>query len=207
MPNTLANTKKRLLQGTIARFVDGKWADSTGGALPGTLVALGTTEALQCWSDGKPTDTITEHPLPKVEDLNAQIPEAEWEAGPDGKPRAPWVHQYVAYLFDPVSAETYTYLNSTFGAKIAVQRLAERVETMQRLRGDNALPIVKLESKPMKTKFGTKQRPEFTITEWRRFGTNGGDEIKAIEHKPLGKSIAPPTVSEELDDAIPTFGA
>jgi len=109
MNSVVENTKKRLLQGTIARFVDGKWADSTGGALPGQLVALGTTEALQCWSGGKPTDTITEHPLPKVEDLNAQIPEAEWEEGPDGKPRAPWVHQYVVYLFDPVSAETYTY--------------------------------------------------------------------------------------------------
>src|SRR5262249_44520099 len=170
MNSVVENTKKRLLQGTIARFVDGKWADSTGAVLPEKLIALGTTEALQCWSDGKPTDTITEHPLPNIDDLNGQIPVEEWEKGPDGKPRAPWVHQYVVYLFDPVSAETYTYLNSTFGAKIAVERLAERVANMQRLRGDGALPVVKLDSRPMKTRFGTKSRPEFTIVEWRKFG-------------------------------------
>jgi hypothetical protein len=76
--------------------------------------------------------------------------------------------------------------------------LRRGLKFLQRLRGGNALPVVKLESKPMKTKFGTKQRPEFTVVEWREIGANGG-EVKAIEHKP----VAAPTVAEELDDEIP----
>src|SRR6516165_615306 len=109
-----------------------------------------------------------------------------------GKPKAPWVLQHVAYFIDPVSAESYTFINGTFGARLAVEKLQDRVANMQRLRG-NALPVVKLESKPMKTKFGTKQRPEFTVVEWREIGTNGG-EVKAIEHKAVGKPVAQPTV-------------
>jgi hypothetical protein len=208
MTNQIENPK-RLIRGTIIRCVDGKWADSSGLQPPDNLIALGTTQALQCWQGGKPTDTVmarADKPLPDVSELNSQVPEAEWEAGLDGKPRAPWVLQHVAYFVDPVSMETFTYLNGTFGAKLAVEKLQDCVANMQRLRGGNVLPIVKLESRPMKTRFGTKQRPEFKIVEWRQVGDNGGN-IKAIEHQPVGKPVTPPTVSEELDDAIPTFGA
>jgi len=202
-------TSNRLIKGTIIRCVDGKWADAVGTPPPERLVALGTTQAIQCWSGGKPTDTVVASPgkpLPSVDELNGQIPEEEWEKGLDGKPRAPWVLQYVAYLVDPVSCEAYTFINGTFGAKIAVERLAERVATMHQLRGGAAVPVVKLESRPMKTKFGTKQRPEFAIVEWREFAGDGG-EVRAIEHKPAGKPVRAPTASEELNDAIPSFGA
>jgi hypothetical protein len=200
------DTNTRLIRGSILRCVDGKWADAIGTPPPALLVALGTTTALQCWSGGKPTDVVIAKPgvpLPDVDELNGQIPQEEWEKGLDGKPRAPWVKQHVAYLVDPVSGEAYTFINGTFGAKIAVERLADRVANMQRLRGGNALPVVKLESRPMKTKFGTKQRPEFTIVEWREIG--GGEQVKAIEHKPVGKPVVAPTVSEELNDALPSF--
>jgi hypothetical protein len=200
------DTNTRLIRGSILRCVDGKWADAIGTPPPALLVALGTTTALQCWSGGKPTDVVIAKPgvpLPDVGELNGQIPQEEWEKGLDGKPRAPWVKQHVAYLVDPVSGEAYTFINGTFGAKIAVERLADRVANMQRLRGGNALPVVKLESRPMKTKFGTKQRPEFTIVEWRAIG--GGEQVKAIEHKPVGKPVVAPTVSEELNDALPSF--
>jgi hypothetical protein len=206
MPNI--ETSNHLIKGSILRCVDGKWADASGTPPPALLVALGTTTALQCWSGGKPTDTVKAEPgkpLPDVDELNSQIPVEEWEKGLDGKPRAPWVKQYIAYLVDPVSCEAYTFINGTFGAKLAVERLAERVATMQRLRGGAALPVVKLESRPMKTKFGTKQRPEFAIVEWREFASDGG-EVRAIEHKPEGKPLKAPTASEELNDAIPTFG-
>jgi len=119
----------------------------------------------------------------------------------DGKPRAPWVLQHVVYLLDPRSAESFTFLNSTWGARIAVDRLADRMENMRKLRGGNPHPVVKLESRKMKTKFGEKPRPEFTITKW--VDMPGGGDIRAIEHKPDIKAIAPPTVSEELNDEIP----
>jgi hypothetical protein len=203
MSNTNAT---RLIRGTILRCTDGKWSDTLGGDPPPLLIALGTTQALQCWKDSKPTDVVMAEkgkPLPDVDELNSQIPESEWEKGLDGKPKAPWVLQHVAYFIDPVSAESYTFINGTFGARLAVEKLQDRVANMQRLRG-NALPVVKLESKPMKTKFGTKQRPEFTVVEWREIGTNGG-EVKAIEHKAVGKPVAQPTVGEELNDEIPPW--
>jgi hypothetical protein len=201
----MSNTSERLIKGTILRCVDGKWADGVGAPPPALLIALGTTQAVQCWSGGKPTDAVMAQPgkpLPDVDELNSQIPQEEWEVGLDGKPKTPWVLQHVAYFIDPVSAESYTFINGTFGARLAVEKLADRVANMRRLRGGNALPVVKLESRPMKTKFGTKQRPEFTIVEWRDVGGDG-DEVKAIEHQPVGKPIAPPTASEELNDEIP----
>ena len=203
MSNTNAT---RLIRGTILRCTDGKWSDTLGGDPPPLLIALGTTQALQCWKDSKPTDVVMAEkgkPLPDVDELNSQIAESEWEKGLDGKPKAPWVLQHVAYFIDPVSAESYTFINGTFGARLAVEKLQDRVANMQRLRG-NALPVVKLESKPMKTKFGTKQRPEFTVVEWREIGANGG-EVKAIEHQPVGKPVAQPTVGEELNDEIPPW--
>jgi len=201
----MSNTNAaRLIRGTILRCTDGKWVDGLGSQPPALLIALGTTQAVQCWSGGKPTDVIMAEngkPLPDVDELNSQIPVEEWEKGLDGKPKAPWVLQHVAYLIDPVSAESFTFVNGTYGARLAVEKLQDRVANMQRLRGGNALPVVKLESRPMKTKFGTKQRPEFTVVEWREIGANGG-EVKAIEHQPVGKPVAPPTVSEELNDDI-----
>ena len=94
----------RIIQGVILRCVDGHWSDRDGLTPPAELLAMGTTTALQCWQDGTPTDTVVERPgkpLPDVNELNAQIPEAEWEEGIDGKPRPPWVMQFVVYLIDP----------------------------------------------------------------------------------------------------------
>jgi hypothetical protein len=38
---------------------------------------------------------------------------------------------------------------------------------MRKLRGEHVVPVVELSAKPMKTQFGTKQRPHFNITDWR----------------------------------------
>jgi hypothetical protein len=195
----------KLLQGTVARFNSGTWADASGAALPEELIVTGTTHALQCWKDEKPTDVITEHPLPDLDELNNQIPVEEWEKGMDGKPRPLWVLQHITYLLDPRSAESFTFLNSTWGARIAVDRIRDRMDNMRKLRGGNPHPVVKLESRKMKTKFGEKPRPEFTITRW--VDMPGGGDVRAIEHKPDLKALAPPTVAEELNDAIPNFGA
>ena len=91
--NDMAKREKpRLIQGVIAKCVDGRWADSDGLPLPAELLVVGTTRALQCWKDQYPVDTIIEQPdepLPDVDELNAKIPEHEWELGLDNKPRPP----------------------------------------------------------------------------------------------------------------------
>ena len=98
----------------------------------------------------------------------------------------------------------YTFSNSTVGARIAVGRLADRVQMMRAMRAPTVVPVVKLSSKIMVTKYGEKARPDFEIVEWRNLG--GGGEPAAIEHKSddkPGTAVKPVTASEELNDQIP----
>src|SRR5262249_4078182 len=157
---------ERLIQGDLLKCVDGRWTPQP----PPELLVVGTTRALQCCSGGMPIDTIVERsgePLADIDELNSEIPQQEWKPGLDGKPRAPWQLNFVVYLANLQTADTYTFANSTTGARIAWQRLTDKIAMMQRLRGKDVTPLVRLESKEMKTNFGKKLRPEFTIIEFR----------------------------------------
>jgi hypothetical protein len=200
------SSENRLIQGEIIRFADGKWSTKEGVAMSPdlTLLAVGTTRALQRWEARMPVETIIERPgerLPDLAQLNEAIPEEQWEAGLDGKPHPPWVLQSVVYLLNPVDAASFTYLNSTAGARIAVERLAEKVGRMRMLRGSRVLPVVTLDSKPMKTKFGTKARPEFTVIDWRDFG-GASQSLPSPGQKALGKAVPAIDMAEELNDEI-----
>jgi hypothetical protein len=194
----------RIIQGVILRCVDGHWTDRDGLTPPAELLAMGCTRALQCWQNQKPVDSILEQPgepLPDADELNSQIPQNEWELDPNnGQPKPPWVLQHICYLIDPHTAETYTFINSTKGAQIAVERLEDKFKWMRALRG-NVVPIVKLDSRPMKTNFGQKMRPEFTVIEWRELGQNGG----ALEQKAVPQiEQAKPGPAEQLDQFATT---
>jgi hypothetical protein len=201
-----------VIKGTIARCVDGVWTAKDGSDLPERLFALSTAQALQRWYDNKPIKTLIKmpgKPLPDIDALNAAIPKDEWEKDDDDEPRKPWVRQFIVYLLDPKDASVYTFINSTVGASIAVDRLKERVKWMRALRGSNVVPIVELGAKPMKTKHGTKQRPEFIIHDWRELG--GGQQLDAqqvkappaIEH--VGEPVEQPTTEEVLNDELPPW--
>ena len=233
MSGVVKHESRRLIRGVIAKCVDGRWADADGLPLPERLLVVGTTRALQCWREQMPVDTIIEEPgepLPDVDELNAQVPQNEWEDGLDGKPRPPWQRNYVAYLVNAETGDFYTYLNSTVGARIAFDRLNDRLEVMRRLRGMNVMPVVALDSRPMKTNFGQKLRPEFRILEWLEMAA----ATPAITHQPaapqvehtvapseqstakppaqptkpknkktkIGKPVEPVSVAEELNDEI-----
>jgi hypothetical protein len=197
----------RLIQGTIIKCVDGHWSAKDDTALPPgmRLIALATAQALQRWQDQMPVETIVKRPgqpLPDVDELNAKIPQKKWEKGLDGKPRPPYSHQYIVYLLNPADASLFTFINNTLGAMIAVERLKDKVKWMRGLRGARVVPVVELSSKLMKTKVGVKQRPEFTIIEWRDFGGLQAT-APAIEH--LGQPVEPPSVEEELNDSVETI--
>jgi hypothetical protein len=178
----------RLIQGTLLKCVDGVWT-AGGAAAPKQLLALATVTALQLWKLQKPVNTIVKrpgHPWPHIDDLNAEIPEEDWEVGLDGQPRAPWQKQFVVYLLEPNTAENFTFANGTAGANQAVQNLKNAVKGMRLLRGDHVVPLVELQSRPMKTKFGTKQRPHFHVIEWRNLDggftlPSGGEPQLALE--------------------------
>src|SRR4029077_10329421 len=81
-----ASSDDRLIQGTVVRCVDGVWSTGDGTKLTPDMqwIALGTAEAIQRWKNNKPVETIKktpDHPLPDVEELNAKIPQSEWEMG------------------------------------------------------------------------------------------------------------------------------
>jgi len=221
MTNQPAKMKKRLLQGTKTKCVDGRWsADDL--PLPDALIVTGFARGLQCWKGGELLDELDERdgPLPDLDELNDQIPREEWEAGLDGKPRPPWAIVYCVYLVDPETAEVYTFINSTFGARIAHERLVDRIEMMTRLRGAGVTALVRPDCRQMKTKFGTKLRPEFTILDWRDLGpslpaaqspaqlpspdkNHAADTTEKKKKAEIGKPVESVTIEEELNDRIP----
>jgi hypothetical protein len=197
----------RLIQGAILACVDGVWSCRDGTPIPENmrLVAPSTTSALQRWEDERPVEIIRKQPgkpLPDLDEKNAEIPEDEWEQGLNGEPRPPWQHVHVVYLLDPRDASVYTYVNGTVGARIAVEKLKDKVKWMRALRGSNVCPIVELAARAMKTKFGVKRRPEFQVVEWRDFG--GPAAIAVSSSTPqIGKPVAEPTSKEIFDDSLP----
>jgi hypothetical protein len=200
-----SDATERLIQGTIAACVDGVWSAKDGTSLsPGTrYIVLATAEALQRWEGQRPVETILKKPgqaLPDVDELNAKIPKKRWEKGQDGEPRAPWVHQYIAYLLNPKDASVYTFINSTVGARIAVERLNDRVRMMRVLRGEKVCPIVELGAKPFKTGHGLKQRPDFIIHDWCKLGGPQAASAPAIEQ--VIQPVEAVSLKEELDDEI-----
>jgi hypothetical protein len=201
------NTSDNLIQGAILKCVDGFWSSKDGTIIPpkAQMIALATLECLQHWQDQQPIETITKKPgkpLPDVDELNAAIPKKTWEKDLNGEPKAPWSKAWGVYLLDPKDASIYTYINSTVGAEIAVSRLKNRVHWMRALRGDKVVPVVELSSKPMKTKHGTKQRPEFTVVEWRELDAlTSPAPTPAIEH--MGTPVTEPSLKEEMNDEIP----
>jgi hypothetical protein len=196
----------RLIRGSLLKFVDGVWSTRDGEPIPNLLLVMQITRGLQKWEDGLPVETIMQKPgeqLPDVDDLNAAIPQDQWEKGLTGEPRPPWQLNYVVYLVDPATASTFTFSNSTTGARVGTAKLRERIEMMQTLRGMGVAAMVRLDKRPMPTKYGTKQRPEFVIEKWVTTAGNGDSLL--IEHKPVTAPPAPvqePTISEELNDKI-----
>jgi hypothetical protein len=195
----------RIIQGAINKFADGRWA--VEGALFPTeamLIAVDTKRAAQRWQNQTPIETIVIYPggpLVNVDDLNSKIPVAQWEPGLDGNPRPPWQLNYIVYLLSPDDGSMYTVINSTIGMRIAFERLCYRVKYMRSLRGTRVVPLVKLGSAMMRTKFGIKTAAEFVVVDWRELGAP--QQVASTEIKQIGKPVAPVTTEELIDDTIP----
>ena len=59
--------------------------DRDGLRPPEIMLAIALSEALQCWKNRKPVETIVDKPLPDVNDLNEAVPRSEWELDLDRK--------------------------------------------------------------------------------------------------------------------------
>jgi hypothetical protein len=162
----------KLIHGTILRWdAEQGWRDRDGlDPGPVNLIVVATTAAIQRFKDKRCVETIMKAPLPDVNKLNASVPVAEWEPDMTGKPRPPYQLFRVVYLLNPTTAEMYTYLNSTAGAAIGVERLESQIRNMRMLRGAHVCPVVTLGEAPFKTSFGMKTRPGFGVVNWYTLG-------------------------------------
>src|SRR5262245_57952961 len=179
-PPNGGNLRQRLLRGTLL-----KWTENTGwldrdGVRPadGPYLLWGLEEGLQCWPNQTVVAQNNVQPLLDLNELNGSIPHAQWEAGLDGHPRPPYVHQYAIYLLDPKDGQFYTLINSTVGMRMLWESLSERWEVMRHLRGPNVVAVVSLSDRPFRTvKWGIKHRPDLKILEWRKTGDGGPDKL------------------------------
>ena len=179
-PPNGGNLRQRLLRGTLL-----KWTENTGwldrdGVRPsdGPYLLWGLEEGLQRWQNQTVVDEIIDKPLPDLNELNGSIPQAQWEAGLDGHPRPPYVHQYAIYLLDPDDGQFYTLINSTVGMRMLWELLSERWEVMRHLRGPDVVAVVSLSDRPFRTgKWGIKLRPDLKILEWRKAAGGGPDKL------------------------------
>lgn len=100
---------------------------------------------------------------PRPESYNVR---SEWPDGLDGRPADPWKYARFLYLLDPLTAEVFTFTSSTNGGRVGIEDLAAQIQLMRGTR-PGAVPIVELQSRQMKTKFGTTPRPFFQVMGWR----------------------------------------
>jgi hypothetical protein len=206
--NTLATTDgfdddidDRVIRGKIIKSVDGRLScDDRPFPENKPLIVQGVARVAQHWLDGKPVESIfvtPENPV-DIDKLNAAIPKEDWEDGFDGEPRPPWQMNFVVYFIDELDGATYTMLNSTFGMRQAYRGLCDQVKTMRMLRGSPVTPVVTIGNTIMKTKFGSKARPEFNVIEWKGLAPR-----PAQEQRPLLKTVPKPTSEEIIDDELP----
>jgi hypothetical protein len=166
-----AEANERVIKGTLLKFSDWNWSKGKEGTAVEngtTLVALDSAAGWVRWQDGKPTEYRMREPkrrLPDREELG-DSDEADWEAGPDGKPKDPWQNTRFVYLVDPVTAEAFTFSTSSWGGRGAVSDLADQIQRM-RFAQPGAVPVVELQAAPMLTKFGKKSKPWFKVVDWR----------------------------------------
>ena len=136
---------------------------------------------------------------PKPPRPNSFADPSEWLDGLDGDPADPWKYAKFLYLLDPSSAEVFTFTSSTTGGRIGISDLTAQIQLMRNTR-PGAVPIVELQSRQMKTKFGMKPRPFFQVCGWRVKSEEATKLIADSADKSSGEGTE---TTNALDDEIP----
>jgi hypothetical protein len=164
----------RLIQGELVKFSNEvTWVTRGGEELPCTieLVAVNVTRVVRKWADGRPIESRALQPgekLPSLDELNANEPQSAWREGPDGKLHGPWQAEYLVYLLNPDTAERFSFATGTIGGGIAVRDLIDRVSLMRKVRGEQVYAVISPSAAPMKTRYGTRPRPQFVVSQLAR---------------------------------------
>ncbi len=101
---------------------------------------------------------------------------------------------YVVHFCDPQTGALYTFVNKTYGSKLAYERLEEQIAVMRALRGANVVPVVLLDQAPMKTvNFGMKSRPHFKVVDFKVPPGSGGERDEQLPPQSPTPQLSGPT--------------
>jgi hypothetical protein len=199
LPATLNDAAVNILRETaranpLLRFRKGKYyLGESEVALGRQYVAfpLEWTRGWVKWEGGQ----ITDERLGKVgqgfvlveRDELGDTDKTKWE-DPD---KDPWQQQNMLPMEDVESGEFCVFVTGSFGGKIAIEKLANRVARDISAGRNLGAPTIKLGVTEFTTKqYGSVPRPELTIVGW--------------ENEQNGGSVLPPeSAAEALDDATP----
>ena len=138
---------------------------------------------------------------PDLDELNAQIPELEWRVR-FGKKEKPYRVQRVLEFLDYRTMERFSWPSyvEVIGSSIAVDEIKRRIGVVRRLRGEDLVPVVRLEHVHMPSSFKKdRERPHLAIMGWARLGPGGIEMVDVTQ--PLLKPSAPaaePTASPQM---------
>jgi hypothetical protein len=157
--------------GKILKFVKGEWQIGEETVPEGTEYICFIDELARGWikfedqavTDRRIVKVATGHP-PKREELGDDDP-SQWEVGDDGKPRDPWVMQWMLPM-TPVEAEgdLTVFAASSKGGIGAIGTLCR---VYGRSRRNGLLPIVALKCASYKhPQYGKVLKPDLPIVGW-----------------------------------------
>jgi hypothetical protein len=201
-----------LIRGKMLKFADGQFTADKTATIPGdtTLVAVAVITAWVHWVEGRPiehriTSPGQQHPeRDELPDLDENL----WPPGLDDQPSDPWKDTRYLHLIDPQSGTDFTFVTDSYGGRRGVGDLKSQIANV-RSAHPAAVPVVKLGSTMMKTRFGPKPRPEFLVVGWR--GRSEGAAPLLLVEQPQRKSLErrttpapePVPTNDDMDDGIP----
>jgi hypothetical protein len=190
-------------RGDYDRFFVGK---GTATQLPSELTLL-AHDMVTCWTgwrNGKPEHRVTRpgqrHPS---RDELGDLDENQWEPGPDGRPADPWKDSRYIYLINPSTLEQLTLVLDSYGGRRAAGELKDMIRNVRGVR-PGALPMVRLGSEDMPTKFGIKRKPRFVVVDWRQTGPGARPQLAARPQQATiegSRSVEPKHPA--FDDEVP----
>jgi hypothetical protein len=213
-----ADNAKRVIRGTLLKYSKNLWTlgqDKLPAPRDFRAVAIETRAAWVKWQDGKPVDYIWRilgRPLPGEDELPDQDQKL-WERDEKGEPKRPWQNTRFLHLIEPSTFEAFTFSTQSFGGRMAVGELSDRIQ-LTRIARPGARPIITLGTSSYvvssRRHLGQIPRPLFTIVGW--VGGQPKDEASPMVPKEIVKPSAPSPAKvpatpsmhgDDMNDEIP----
>jgi hypothetical protein len=170
----IEDPNKRLWQGDGLKNKDGVWSINDIVQPRGTLMlvpfafrAIQHIEESGIFHDDNMIEILPDQPLPDDDQLaewNASVPKSQWQDGHNG-PREPWRKCWGAYFINPLDCSLSTFLNTTQGSRVCINRLKSQIERMSAMQGKTLGAVVELSDRVVSKEF-KKIGPSSNVVGW-----------------------------------------